>query len=211
MAEIRRFILDGLDSNSYVITTENSCYIVDIGGIRVESLIEYIKRTGKELKGLFLTHGHIDHIEGINIVMKEFGNIPVYIGVEDEKSLFDNELNLAVYFPEKKFKLNSSESVKIVKEGDLIDGIFEIIETPGHTAGSITIAYEDEKALFTGDTMFKGNIGRTDLPTGDYKVIWKSLKKLTNLDDDFKVYPGHGDFSDIKSERENLFSGDVYY
>ena len=175
MTDIKRFILDGLDSNSYVITTENSCYIVDKGGEKLEKLIEYVKGKEKELKGLFLTHGHIDHIEGINIILKEFGNIPVYIGAEDEMFLSDNGLNLADYFPEKNFKLNNNESVKSVREGDLIDGIFEIIETPGHTAGSITIAYEDEKALFTGDTMFKGNIGRTDLPTGDYKTIWKSL------------------------------------
>ncbi len=118
MAEIKRFVLDGLDSNCYVITTDKGCYIVDIGGIKLDGVIEYIKNTGKDLKAILLTHGHIDHIEGVNIIYEKFGNISVYIGAEDEKFLKDNSLNLAVFFPEKNFKLNSGITVKSVKDGD---------------------------------------------------------------------------------------------
>jgi hydroxyacylglutathione hydrolase len=210
MADIKRFILDGLDSNSYVITTEEGCYIVDIGGVVLNNIVDYIKSTGKELKAIILTHGHIDHIEGINIICEEFGDIPVYIGREDEKFLTDKSLNLAVFFPGKFFSLNESINVKTVTDGDIVDEKFEIIETPGHTAGSITIIFKELNALFTGDTMFKGNIGRTDLPTGDYKTIWKSLKKITLLDENFLVYPGHGDFSNVKNEKESLFSESEY-
>lgn len=210
MAEVKRFIMNGLDSNCYVVSDESSCYIIDIGGTDIESVKNYIEDSGKELRGVFLTHGHIDHIEGLNLICDVFKGVTVYIGKEDEKFLTDNNLNLAVYFPGKNFNFKFNSNVKSVKEGDIIDEKFEIIETPGHTAGCITIAYKAENALFTGDTMFRGTMGRTDLPTGNYSEMWKSLKKLTQLDEKFVVYPGHGEETDIKSEKESLFGENNY-
>ena len=93
MAEVKRFIMNGLESNCYVVSNGNSCYIVDIGGTDIESVKNYIEDSGKELRGLFLTHGHIDHIEGLNLICEAFKGVNVYIGKEDEKFLTDNNLN----------------------------------------------------------------------------------------------------------------------
>ena len=81
--------------------------------------------------------------------------------------------------------------------------LFKVIETPFHTSGSVCFLYEKEKAIFTGDTLFKNSIGRTDLPTGNERLVKNSLEKLKKLDQSIKVYPGHGDETTLKREFEN--------
>ena len=175
---VKRFIMNCLDSNSYLVYGNENCYLVDIGGNDIEKITDFIEENNLKLNGVFLTHGHIDHIAGLSSIIEKYPDIKIYISEIEEKLLYDKMLNLAVHFAEFAFNFNGEKNVVMVKEGDVIDFKFQIISTPGHTAGSISIYMESENVIFTGDTLFKSSIGRTDLPTSDYKEIWKSLKKL---------------------------------
>ena len=202
---VKRFIMNCLDSNSYLVYGNENCYLVDIGGNDIEKITDFIEENNLKLNGVFLTHGHIDHIAGLSSIIEKYPDIKIYISEIEEKLLYDKMLNLAVHFAEFAFNFNGKKNVVMVKEGDVIDFKFQIISTPGHTAGSISIYMESENVIFTGDTLFKSSIGRTDLPTSDYKEIWKSLKKLVEYPENTVVLPGHGDESIIKRERKNLF------
>lgn len=202
---VKRFIMNCLDSNSYLVYGNENCYLVDIGGNDIEKITDFIEENNLKLNGVFLTHGHIDHIAGLSSIIEKYPDIKIYISEIEEKLLYDKMLNLAVHFAEFAFNFNGEKNVVMVKEGDVIDFKFQIISTPGHTAGSISIYMESENVIFTGDTLFKSSIGRTDLPTSDYKEIWKSLKKLVEYPENTVVLPGHGDESIIKRERKNLF------
>ncbi len=202
---VKRFIMNCLDSNSYLVYGNENCYLVDIGGNDIEKITDFIEENNLKLNGVFLTHGHIDHIAGLSSIIEKYPDIKIYISEIEEKLLYDKMLNLAVHFAEFVFNFNGEKNVVMVKEGDVIDFKFQIISTPGHTAGSISIYMESENVIFTGDTLFKSSIGRTDLPTSDYKEIWKSLKKLVEYPENTVVLPGHGDESIIKRERKNLF------
>ena len=202
---VKRFIMNCLDSNSYLVYGNENCYLVDIGGNDIEKITDFIEENNLKLNGVFLTHGHIDHIAGLSSIIEKYPDIKIYISEIEEKLLYDKMLNLAVHFAEFAFNFNGEKNVVMVKEGDVIDFKFQIISTPGHTAGSISIYMESENVIFTGDTLFKSSIGRTDLPTSDYKEIWKSLKKLVEYPENTVVLPGHGAESIIKRERKNLF------
>jgi len=207
---IKKFIMDCLDSNSYLVYNSELCYIVDIGGENISQILTFIEEKGITLKGVFLTHGHIDHIAGINNILKAYPEIKIYISENESEFLHNKLLNLAVHFPNYGFDFTGEKNVVTVTDGELIDSLFEIIATPGHSAGSISIYYEEGNIVFTGDTMFKNSIGRTDLPTGNYREIWKSLKKLVRLPENTSVLPGHGEESDIKAERKSLFEGEDF-
>lgn len=207
---IKKFIMDCLDSNSYLVYGSEECYIVDIGGENISQLTSFIDENGLKPKGIFLTHGHIDHIAGINKVLKAYPEIKLYISENEIEFLHNKLLNLAFHFPNYGFEFQGEENVVTVTDGELIESKFEIMTTPGHTAGSISIYYEEGNIVFTGDTMFRNSIGRTDLPTGNYREIWKSLKKLVRLPENTAILPGHGEESDIKSERKSLFEGEDY-
>lgn len=202
--EIRRFLNDNAaQSNCYVISYENDCYIVDPGEEKMTQVIDYIKENSLNLLAILLTHGHWDHILGIPSVL-EYKKVPIYISEGGYEFLFNPELSLLAW-REGEFELSSDAQIIILKENDKLgkngkvteenvnNGLFnfEIIETPGHSRGDICYYDKVNKVLISGDTMFAGTYGRVDLPTSDPIQMGKSLKKLLALDEDVKVYPGH--------------------
>ena len=149
-----------------------------------------------------LTHGHFDHIFAVNELSKEH-NIPIYAGAAEEKLLKHSEYNGATYYMRKEYVV---DNYKVLKDGEKIclGGIdIEVIFTPGHTEGSVCYYIDDAKVVFTGDTLFRESIGRTDMPTGDATLIIESLYLLITLNDEVIVYPGHGEHSTIGYEKEN--------
>ncbi|HEX3038314.1 MAG TPA: MBL fold metallo-hydrolase [Oscillospiraceae bacterium] len=153
------------------------------------------------VSAILLTHGHFDHILGVNKV-KSLTNAPVYIYSDDALFPSDNSLNLVDLFSSSKLEpftvdvaLNDGDTIKV---GNLR---IKVIHTPGHTAGGCCYCVED--AIFTGDTLMKCSAGRTDFPTGSYSQILSSLEKLKNLKGDYHLYPGHGEESTLEFERTN--------
>lgn len=156
----------------------------------------FISRYGLNVTSILLTHGHFDHICGLKNIPD--GKINVYIGENEIDFLTDASKNLAPYFG-----LDSPDYTRAVplKDGEYdIDGFtVKVIDTPGHTKGSVS--YLIENHLFSGDTLFYHNHGRCDLPTGDYSAMKDSLKKLLSLDGKIIVHPGHGDFTTVEQEK----------
>ncbi len=183
--------------NTYLIDSNNlDAILVDPG----EGLGEYMTELNQyNIKAILLTHGHMDHIDGL----KYFLNVPIYIYKDEQDFLSSPELSLYSYF-NKHMPFNISDlEVHILEEGtiNLLGHNIEVISTPGHTRGSVCYLV-DNKYLFSGDTLFQCSIGRTDFPTGSTIDLNKSLDKLKRLNDDVRVYPGHGSETSIKFEKQ---------
>ena len=179
--------------NTYVVFDEISkeAIVVDPGG-EPEKIIETLDILGAKLKYIVLTHCHADHVGGIKKLVEEKGG-KILISRTDAIGLYDEKINLSFYLD---LEVPLIEENSRLDDGDLIhigDNEFKVILTPGHTAGSICLYNEKDKYVFTGDTLFSGTWGRTDLPTGSFDDIINSItNKLMTLPKDTCVYPGHG-------------------
>ena len=194
--KVKAFTYEGffeLNANTYVLIDESdNCIIVDPGKDNNE-VIDFIKESELKPRAILLTHGHFDHIRGVDLLVKAF-DIPVYINGEDEKFLKDPHLNCSDRFSRENVIINSG--VETFKDGDVLNILSEpikVIGTPFHTPGSSCFYLKDNKILLSGDTLFKNGIGRTDFPLSDERLIDSSLKKLLFIPDDVKMYSGHGD------------------
>jgi glyoxylase-like metal-dependent hydrolase (beta-lactamase superfamily II) len=160
-------------------------------------IVKYIRDNKIEVCYSLNTHGHADHI----FACAEFG-YPVLIHELDESYLGDTEKNLSGWLNE---SVKPIKAERLLRDGDIlaVGGLkFEIIHTPGHTPGSVSIKLRN--TLFSGDTLFLGGIGRTDIPGGDHEALMRSIKeKLMALPDNTKVLPGHGPGTTIGYERKN--------
>ncbi|MDR3242447.1 MAG: MBL fold metallo-hydrolase [Clostridiales Family XIII bacterium] len=200
---IRNFPGGGLNTNSYLICDEETkkAFIVDAGAYS-EELAAAARRENLSLSFLILTHGHGDHIAGVKRYRSEFPEMKLVAG-EDEKPLLSSpELNHAEEIAGVKVTLDADI---YVRDGDVLEvgGLtLRIIATPGHTLGGISILTGG--ALFSGDTLFRASIGRTDLWGGSLESLKKSIKeKLFALPDDVEVYPGHMESTTIGFEKKN--------
>jgi glyoxylase-like metal-dependent hydrolase (beta-lactamase superfamily II) len=164
-------------------------------------LKNYIDSENLRVKYVINTHGHIDHTSG-NGVVKEMTGAPIMIHEKDAPLLGELGGKIAELFG---IKCSSPKADGYLKEGDIIsfgEHTLTVMHTPGHSLGGISLV--GKKLVFTGDTLFAGSVGRTDLPGGSYKSLMKSLKeKIMLLPDDFAIYPGHGPSSTIGEERRS--------
>ncbi len=206
---IKTFCFNNNSSNTYVIGELNKPAIVIDLGDTTNKVIDYINNYhfGSCL-GVLLTHGHYDHIRGLNNFFKHFPNTTLFVQFDEDKLLTDTFLNCSKMSGESitvqhqnKYLFDDEDEIKFYD-----NLMFKVIQTPFHTKGSTCFLCEKENALFTGDTLFKGSIGRTDLPTGNNKTVNDSLKKIINLNPELNIYPGHGDLTNLKRElRYNMF------
>ncbi|MBU3195738.1 MBL fold metallo-hydrolase [Clostridium algidicarnis] len=185
-------------ANCYVIMDEytKEAVILDPGGDE-DDIMSLIEQIGAKVKYILLTHGHVDHTGGV-IKLKEKYDCKVGINQRDEELM----INGAYMFGE----FENHEQVDfLLKDGDTIcfgDKKIIVLETPGHTPGGVSFLVEDK--VFTGDTLFAGSIGRTDLTGGDFQTIIDSIKaKLMLLKEETIVYPGHGPKSSIGIEKKS--------
>lgn len=183
----------GDDTNCYIIFDQKSkeTMVIDPAG-DVDKIVEIINVLQGKLKYIFLTHCHGDHIAGVTELKSKLGG-KVLIHRDDSEGLNNKRINLTEFMnglPEIEIDADSR-----LDDGDLIhlgDLEFKVIHTPGHTKGGASLYLESQKLLFSGDTLFRGTWGRTDLPTSDFNQIMESItKKLMVLPDDTIVYPGH--------------------
>ena len=202
MMNIKTFYLGSMMTNCYLTWKGNKiAYLFDWGGENIDKIMTFLKVNGLTLKYLVLTHGHGDHIAGINRLIEEYPNVEVYIGKEDAACLTEPELNLMKYITGVSFVFNGE--FHTVKEGDMV-GEFKVLDTPGHTIGSKSFYCPEAKMLISGDTMFRRSYGRYDLPTSSGEMLFNSLAKLCELPADTKVYSGHSDETAIGEEKEFL-------
>ena len=155
-------------SNTYVVGTKGeNCVIIDFGTTK-RNIYSFISDNFSSVDAVLITHGHFDHIRGINKFLSIYLNVPVYIDINDKELLTDPKLNCSCDFSEK--VLIDLKNINYFRNGDILkfkDLEFEIVETPYHTDGSVCILNYANKAVFTGDSLFKGTIGRSDLRTSN--------------------------------------------
>ena len=190
MLNIRTLPLGAYQTNTYLVWEETSdtCVVID-PGYEPDTILAEAKKLGKEIAAIFLTHGHFDHVGAVRELVAEVG-CPVYLN-EADLSMPQQMTAGPLYY------------THTYGEGDFVEmaGLaFKVLHTPGHTPGSICLLCEN--VMFSGDTLFWGSCGRTDLPGGSWTTIRGSLKRLAELSGDYDVYPGHGDATRLDFERK---------
>ena len=205
MLRIQTFEVNPLHENCYVINDETKeCVIIDCGALtetEQNAVIAYINEEGLKPVHNLGTHGHLDHHFGDAAILSAFNLQPEV--AEGDKVLMQHPreaalqmlgMDLNIDLPAGNLKLTENEEVKFGSH------TFKIIRTPGHSPGSVSFYCAEENVLFTGDTLFKGSIGRTDFPGGSMFQIISSLRELAQLPDKMIVYPGHGPQTSIGFE-----------
>ena len=190
-------------ANTYVVgKIGNSCLVVDLGSTDDE-VYDYIDTHYSKVAGILLTHAHFDHIRGIPALLKHFkDNIPIYLNSADWPLLSDSSLNSCALTGEKvKININPID-IKDGEELSISNYKVKVIATPFHTEGSVCYLFSDDNAIFTGDTLFKGAIGRIDQPTSAPNKVDSSLRKLLTLRKTLVVYPGHGPITRLDNEEK---------
>ena len=193
---LKRFVVPGYSSNSYIVGTDSGeGIIVDAGGQGPE-ILETARQSGLEIKLLVLTHGHFDHI-GAAREIKEASGCQVAIHREDAGNLGRFSLNTIINRAVPPHPEGLLEDGELIEVGELS---FRVLHTPGHTPGGICLY--GEGVVFTGDTLFRQSVGRTDIPGGSHSRLLQSIRsQLLVLPDETVVLPGHGPESTIGGER----------
>ena len=209
MINIQKFVCNMFGENCYVVNDEtNECVIVDCGALYEEernAIVNYITRNNLIPKHLIVTHAHIDHNFGNDTIYKTFGLKPE-ISAEDE-FLMSKLKKQAMDFCQINYKRFIPPVGLYFKENDVIEfgnHKFTIISTPGHTPGSVFFYCKEEKLAFSGDTLFRFSIGRTDFELGSFEDLNNSLhQKIAKMPWDTTVMTGHGEQTTL---REEMFS-----
>lgn len=199
---LKQFVLGSLEDNNYLLIDEASkeAVLVDCTA-ESDDIDKTLQEYGAALKYILLTHGHFDHVLGVNDFRNKY-NCKVLIH-ENDKILLDSVEEFV-----KKFGMPPTEIQKVdgyVKENDIIkfgENEIKVIHTPGHSQGGVCYLIGDD--IFTGDTLFFESVGRTDLPGGNFNQLKSNIQeKLFTLDENIKVHPGHGPSSTIGHEKTN--------
>lgn len=200
--KILTFILGVMQTNCYFVIDEatGATAVVDPAA-SAEKITDKITEHGLTLKYIILTHAHFDHMMALE-ELREQTHVPVYIHENDAQALLHPEQSYMDQFGGVKTSCRAADF--LLTDGDVLilgQSKIKIIHTPGHTMGSICLLSED--SIISGDTLFRGDIGRYDLYGGDYNQLMQSLKKLSVLEGDYKIYPGHGSSTRLSKERKD--------
>lgn len=199
--QVKHLILGMFETNCYIISgnVSGKCILIDPAD-EGERIFEYLQKENLVPEAILLTHGHYDHFLAVMDLQKNWPELPVYCHQADcpkEKEEYDYDMRRM--FP----TVSAFSNVKSLSEGKVlkIAGFeIQVMNTPGHTPGSVTFFIED--AMFTGDTLFCGSIGRTDFPGGSNRQMGDSLKKLTAISKNYIVYPGHESITTLHREKQ---------
>ena len=193
-------MVDELYANTYLLSdSEDNCVVIDPAK-DYPGIVNYIKKNNLKLKAVLLTHGHVDHMRGVDTLVNAF-KAPLYIGFDDEDKLTDTYANCSDFLGEhvvvksKAITLADNEVLRLLSED------IKTITVPYHTAGSVCFYLKESGALFTGDFIIMHGIGRSDLPSAMPKELRNSMAKVLALPDNTKIYGGHGPSSTLEIER----------
>ena len=199
--KVERFLTGILSTNCYVAWNEQTkeAVIVDPAAYS-KKLAEFLREEGLKPQAVLLTHGHFDHIMGLDALLEEYP-VPVYVHEAEKGLIADPKTNLSLTYTNGYV----FEDATYVTDGQKIEAAgvtFEVLFTPGHTSGGCCYYAETENMLFSGDTLFRCSVGRSDLPTGDETTLIRSIKeKLLVLPENTVVYPGHMAATTIQTEK----------
>lgn len=199
---ILKYVLGYMQTNCYFLIDEatNKTAVVD-PAFDCDGIMKKLKEHDLDLQFIVLTHAHFDHMLALEELRARTG-APLYIHEKDEPAIEDPELSMMKKYAHAEKGCKPAE--RLLFDGDILDigeSKIKVIHTPGHTLGSICLL--SDSFIVSGDTLFRLNIGRYDFYGGDYKTLISSLKKLSAIDGDLKVYPGHGSSTTLDYEREN--------
>lgn len=203
MIKIEVFSLGPLETNAYLLTTEDGQRGVIIDpGMNPQALIKRIANVN--IEAILLTHAHFDHIGGVDAIRKDKG-CPVYLHALEADWLTDPKKNGSLRWPELGGAIQSDPAEYDLDEGQVLNVLdiqLKVMHTPGHSPGSVSFLWENH--LFSGDVLFRLSVGRTDLPGGNQRDLIDSIHgKLFELSDEVVVYPGHGSKTTIGYEKHN--------
>ncbi|MDY4835000.1 MBL fold metallo-hydrolase [Frisingicoccus sp.] len=198
---IRMMVLGPVQTNCFFLINEDTKEVLVIDPAdHAQKIIEWMKSENLKPVAILLTHGHFDHIMGVEGIRKEYG-IPVYASRDEVDVLAKPQLNVSTMMG----AYLSMKADELFADGDVLElaGMkLKVISTPGHTIGSVCFYIEEEKVLISGDTLFEASVGRTDFPTGSSRQLIESIKtRLFILPDDTSVFPGHGGTTSIGYEK----------
>ncbi len=202
LKELKIEYWEGDVTNCYIVQDEKSkeTMVIDPAG-DIDKITKMLDILQAKLKYIYLTHCHGDHIGAVKELKEKYGG-QIVAERKAAENLLDTEINLTTYIGVSNMTVEVDSRVD---DGDLLhlgDLEFKVIYTPGHTSGCSCLYCEEEKLLFSGDTLFRGTWGRTDVPTGSFEDIINSItKKLVILPDETIVYPGHGKSTMIREEK----------
>lgn len=220
---IEKFVLTPFQQNTRVVVCGDTGKAICIDpGAASRELVSFLSENDYELQAITLTHAHFDHIGGVTDLHKSFPQVEILLHADDEDFYYGlPEQPLMLGIPRHQLQIlgfdyeapppltRNWQDGEIYAVGKLS---FKILHCPGHTRGHVVLAEEKQKAVFVGDCLFEGSIGRTDLPGGNYEQLIDSInRQILTLGDDFTVYSGHGDETTVARERQtNPFLTGVY-
>ncbi|MEC3883098.1 MBL fold metallo-hydrolase [Halobacillus sp. HZG1] len=201
MKKITRLPLGPIATNAYIIHENHKALVVDPGG-DFEKLQNYLQERKLDVIAVLLTHAHFDHIGAVDAVRDAY-EAPVYIHEKEAEWLGDPQKNGSALFGLGQITARPADYYFELGEMQIGDFPFEVRHTPGHSPGSVSFVFRNQRLTIAGDTLFQRGIGRTDLPGGSREVLEKSIREqLFPLRNDMRIFPGHGQPTTIGEERE---------
>ena len=195
--KIQALQVGSIGTNCYILCDEAAkvCAVIDPGA-EPELILSAAEKLDCTVDKILLTHGHFDHYTGVAGLLEKWPELPVYIHRADAVDGAGGEL---------RFPRLGEKNQRYYKEGDKLtvgDLTLDVLETPGHSQGSVCLLVEGQNVIFAGDTLFRCSCGRCDFPGGDYRAMLRSLARLGRLEGQYTVYPGHDSATDMDYERK---------
>lgn len=188
-------------ANCYILHNQKNALVIDPGE-QASLIIETISELNVHPVAILLTHTHYDHIGAVDHIRSEY-SIPVYVSKKEQDWLGDPNKNLSGFLGSPAIVKEADKLFEPTEKIEISDFVFQVVPTPGHSPGSVSFIFEEDALVFSGDALFAGSVGRTDLPGSEpEKLIPAVRQELFPLPEEFRVYPGHGEQTTIGKEKQ---------